>query len=258
MPLLKVIDSNNICVVTISRPEALNALNSETIEGLGKVMEEITQSNDIKGVILTGQGEKAFIAGADIMELSQMDRRNAYELSKKGQKLFREIENSTKPIIAAINGFALGGGCELAMACHIRLATMNAKFGQPEISLGIIPGYGGSQRLTQLVGRPKALELLLTADMVSAEEAKVLGLVNHVFQTRDEMMATAIQMLQKINAKSPIAVAHIIRSVNAGFNFEAQGYEQEAESFAACACTEDFKEGTAAFLEKRKPVFKGA
>jgi enoyl-CoA hydratase len=257
MPLLKAVNSDNICVVTISRPEALNALNIETIQGLGKVMEDIAENNDIKAVILTGDGDKAFVAGADIRELSILEEMEAFALSDRGQKIFKQIEDSPKPIIAAVNGFALGGGLELAMACHIRLATPNAKFGQPEINLGILPGYGGTQRLAQLVGRGKALELLLTADMVSADEAKELGLVNHIYASREEMMEAAIAMLRKITTKSPIAIANIIKTVNAGFDFEKQGYAEEAKAFARCSSTEDFKEGTTAFLEKRKAVFKG-
>jgi enoyl-CoA hydratase len=250
-------NTDNILVVTITRPEAMNALNQGVISQLCEVMEEIKENHAIRAVILTGQGDKAFVAGADIRELSTMDKQKAYELSKKGQKLFHDLENSPKPILAAVNGFALGGGCELAMACHMRFATTNAKFGQPEINLGIIPGYGGTQRLTQLVGRGKALEMLLSSDMVSAEEAKSIGLVNQVFTTRDEMMNSALQMLKKISTKSPLAIAHIIRVVNAGFEFEEKGYEEEAQAFAACADSEDFKEGTSAFLEKRKPFFKG-
>jgi enoyl-CoA hydratase len=250
-------NTNNILTVTISRPEALNALNQDVIRQLGEVMEEIKENHEIKGVILTGQGDKAFVAGADIKELSALDQQSAYELSKRGQKLFDDISSCTKPIVAAINGFALGGGCELAMACHMRFATSNAKFGQPEINLGIIPGYGGTQRLTQLVGRGKALELLLSADMITAEEAKSLGLVNHVFATRDEMLDSVNQLLGKIVAKSPLTIAHIISVVNAGFGFERDGFEAEAQAFAKCAETADFREGTAAFLEKRKPAFKG-
>ena len=207
--------------------------------------------------MLTGDGDKAFVAGADIKELAALNRQQALELAKKGQSLFKKIQDCPKPIIAAVNGFALGGGCELAMACHIRLATENAKFGQPEINLGIIPGYGGTQRLTQLVGRGKALELLLTADLISAQEARALGLVNHVVTTRDELLNLANSIMQKIVSKSPIAIANIIKSVNVGFAFETAGYATEAESFAACAATEDFKEGTSAFIEKRQPVFKG-
>jgi len=172
--------------------------------------------------------------------------------------LFKQLEDSPKPIIAAINGFALGGGCELAMACHIRIATENAKFGQPEVNLGIIPGYGGTQRLTQLVGRGKALELIMTADFISAQEAKAIGLVNHVVANREELMELAMKMMTKILSKSPVAIEQVIKSVNASFTGEEIGYKTEAESFATCAASEDFKEGTTAFMEKRKANFKGA
>jgi enoyl-CoA hydratase len=171
--------------------------------------------------------------------------------------LFKSIEDCPKPVIAAVNGFALGGGCELAMACHMRVATENARFGQPEVNLGIIPGYGGTQRLTQLVGRGKAMELMLTADIITAAEAKDLGLVNHVVATRVELMALAEKIMTKILSRGPLAVANVISSVNAGFGFEQAGYAAEADHFAACTVTDDFKEGTSAFLEKRSPIFRG-
>jgi enoyl-CoA hydratase len=256
MPVIKNVYPSGICLVTISRPEALNALNNEIIGQLREVMEEIEQNNEVKGVIIIGDGEKAFVAGADIKELASLNQNQAEELARKGQSLFRDIENSPKPIIAAVNGFALGGGCELAMACHFRIASQQAKFGQPEINLGIIPGYGGTQRLTQLVGRGRALELLLTADMVSAEEAKSIGLVNHVVASREELLALSMKTMEKIISKSPITIKNIITAVNAGFGFEQSGYDQEAKLFGQCAATEDFKEGTTAFLEKRKPAFK--
>lgn len=186
-----------------------------------------------------------------------LNQEQALEFAKRGQQLFKTIEDCPKPVIAAVNGFALGGGCELAMACHIRIATENAKFGQPEVNLGIIPGYGGTQRLTQLVGRGKALELMLTGDMITAQEARAIGLVNHVVVTRDELLALADKIASKIEGKTPIAIGHVIKSVNAGFSFEREGYDAEATYFAACAATLDFKEGTKAFIEKRQPVFKG-
>jgi enoyl-CoA hydratase len=249
--------NQGILTLSISRPHSLNALNLETLSELSTKLQESYHSKNILGIIITGAGEKAFVAGADIKELSSLSKQETYELSRKGQVLFKFIEDYPKPIIAAINGFALGGGCELAMACHLRIATENAKFGQPEINLGIIPGYGGTQRLTQLVGRGKALELLLTADLISAQEAKILGLVNHVVANQEELMELSTKLLQKIIVKSPLAISKIIKSVNAGFGFEAGGYEVEAQEFAACADTEDFIEGTSAFLEKRKPVFTG-
>ena len=227
------------------------------MDGLREVMQETYQSNEIKGVVITGEGDKAFVAGADIKELAALNQAEALKLSQKGQEVFKSIEDCPKPIIAAINGFALGGGCELAMACHIRVATENSKFGQPEVNLGIIPGYGGTQRLTQLVGRGKALELMLTADMINAQEAKTIGLVNHVVSNRDELMAFVEKMMSKILAKGPVAVAHLIKTVNAGFGFEKTGYESEADAFGKCAVTHDFREGTSAFFEKRPAVFKG-
>lgn len=249
--------SNKVLTVTVSRPKAMNALNTELLEELHDIIRELYQNNDTRGLILTGDGDKAFVAGADIKELAMLTREQALALARQGQALFKKIEDCPKPIIAAINGFALGGGCELAMSCHIRIATENAKFGQPEINLGIMPGYGGTQRLTQLVGRGKALELMLTGDQLSANDAKALGLVNHVVSGKDELMAMANAIMNKIINKSPIAVANIIKTVNAGFSFEGAGYTAEAENFAACTDTNDFREGTKSFIEKRQPIFTG-
>lgn len=249
--------SDHILTVTLSRPKALNALNLELLDNLREIIQELYQNSDTKGLILTGDGDKSFVAGADIKEINALSPQQALELSRNGQELFSMIENCPKPVIAAINGFALGGGCELAMACHIRIATENAKFGQPEVTLGLIPGYGGTQRLTQLLGRGKALELMLTADMISAQEAKTLGLVNHVVGNKDELLDLANSIMKKIIANGPIAIANIIKSVNAGYEFEKAGYRAESENFAACTETEDFKEGTTAFIQKRKPNFTG-
>jgi enoyl-CoA hydratase len=246
-----------VLTATVARPKALNALNAELLGELHDLIQDVYRNEDIRGLILTGDGEKAFVAGADIKELAILNRKQALELAEKGQSLFKKIEECPKPIIAAVNGFALGGGCELAMACHIRIATENAKFGQPEVNLGIIPGYGGTQRLTQLVGRGKALEMMLTGDLISAQDAKALGLVNHLVSNRDELMALANSIMNKIVSKSPIAVSNVIKSVNAGFGFENDGFVAESENFAACAATYDFKEGTAAFIEKRSPNFTG-
>jgi enoyl-CoA hydratase len=246
-----------VITAIITRPKALNALNAEVLGELQELIQNLYRNDEIRGLILTGEGEKAFVAGADIKELAILSGAQALALAEKGQSLFKMIEDCPKPIIAAINGFALGGGCELAMACHIRIATENAKFGQPEINLGIIPGYGGTQRLAQLVGRGKALELILTGDLISAQDAKALGLVNHVVSNRDELMALANSMMNKIVSKSPIAVSNAIKSVNAGFGFENAGYVAESENFAACAATDDFKEGANAFIEKRSPNFTG-
>ena len=250
-------DYKTTCTITVSRPQALNALNQETLNELHKVITEIYERKDIKGVIITGEGEKAFVAGADIKELASLTGEKTRELTENGQKIFKMIEDCPKPVIAAINGFALGGGCELAMACHMRIASENAKFGQPEVNLGTIPGYGGTQRLAQLVGRGKALELILTGDLISAQEAKAIGLVNHVTATKAELMDLAHKIIDKILTKGPLAIALAIKSVNAGFKFEQAGYASEVENFAALSATEDFAEGTNAFLEKRQPVFKG-
>jgi enoyl-CoA hydratase len=258
MVLIKThITSSSILEITISRPEALNALSSEVLNGLSKIIQEAYHDTTVKGIILTGEGEKAFVAGADIKELSELSKEQAFEMAQKGQTLFKMIEDSPKPVVAAINGFALGGGCELAMACHMRIATENAKFGQPEVNLGIIPGYGGTQRLAQLVGRGKALELILTGDLITAAEAKSLGLVNHVVANREELMTLATKIVTKIISKGPVAVAYAIKSVNAGFGFEDKGYHTEATLFADCTTTQDFKEGTSAFVEKRPANFTG-
>lgn len=244
-------------IIQISRPEALNALNQGVMDELRLCLQEACQSPQVAGIIVTGEGEKAFVAGADIKELAVLSGPEAKKLAQKGQDLFKSIENSPKPVIAVVNGFSLGGGCELAMACHIRIATENAKFGQPEVNLGIIPGYGGTQRLPQLVGRAKALELILTADLIAAAEALRIGLVNHVVATKQEALDMAVGMLKKVASKGPVAVTKAIESVNAGYSFEDKGYSAEATAFGACADTNDFKEGTKAFVEKRAAKFTG-
>ena len=256
MQNLKIDHSGGIVTISISRPEAMNALNLKTLSELITVLQQTYQNSDYKGIIITGDGEKAFVAGADIRELSALSHDQALAFAHNGHRLFKLMEDCPKPIIAAVNGYALGGGCELAMACHIRIASEEAKFGQPEVNLGIIPGYGATQRLTQLVGRGKALELMMTGDMISAQEAKSIGLVNQVVPG-EELMNVAGKMMSHILSKGPIAVSYVIKSVNAGFGFEQAGYEAESESFAACTATQDFKEGTAAFIEKRQPRFKG-
>jgi enoyl-CoA hydratase len=255
MPLLKTLDADGILVVTFSRIEALNALNRETLHELAQTLDDIYDNDQIRGVIFTGDGDKSFIAGADIRELSGMSREDALALSEYGQGLFRKIEQCPKPIVAAINGFALGGGCELAMACHIRIAVEQARLGQPEVNLGTIPGYGGTQRLVRLAGPGRALELILTGDLIDAAEAFRIGVVNHTVPDREALMSLARQILKKILSKAPVAIARAIDSVNAAT--EGGGYEVEARNFADCATTEDFREGTSAFLEKRKPNFKG-
>lgn len=256
MPLLKTLDDDGLLVVTFSRPEALNALNRETLHELAETLDDIYDNDQIRGVIFTGDGEKSFIAGADIRELAAMSREDALALSEYGQGLFGKIERCSKPIVAAINGFALGGGCELAMACHIRIAVEHAKLGQPEVNLGTIPGYGGTQRLTRLAGSGRALELILTGDLIGAAEAFRIGVVNHIVPDREALMKLARQILAKVLTKAPVAVAKAIDSVYAAME-AGNGYEVEARNFADCAATEDFREGTSAFLEKRKPNFKG-
>jgi enoyl-CoA hydratase len=255
---LKVVNENGVLTITINRPDKLNALNLETIEELRVVFQEVVYDDDsVKSVILTGAGEKAFVAGADISEIAELNEMNGRKFAESGQEVFSMIEKCHKPVVAAVNGFALGGGCELAMACHFRIATPNAKFGQPEVNLGIIPGYGGTQRLPQLIGKGKALELMMTADFISSEEAKALGLINHIAETQEGLIEMANNLLQKINSKAPLAIGMVIESVNAYYAKEENGFQTEANSFASCCKSEDFKEGTKAFLEKRAAEFKG-
>ncbi|GHE59014.1 enoyl-CoA hydratase/isomerase family protein [Roseivirga thermotolerans] len=250
-------NKEGIVYLTINRPDKMNALNAQTIDEIKLAFETIYDDNSIRGVVIAGAGDKAFVAGADISEIASLSEVNARKFAESGQEVFAAIENCHKPVIALVNGFALGGGCELAMACHMRVATATAKFGQPEVKLGIIPGYGGTQRLTQLVGKAKAFELCMTADMIGAEEAKSLGLANHVVNTIEEGKAKCEEILGKIASKAPIAIGLVIDCVNAVFNEQENGYQTEANSFAACTKTADFKEGTTAFLEKRPATFKG-
>jgi enoyl-CoA hydratase len=249
-------NKGGILFITVNRPNKMNALNIETVREINNAFQEVYDDTEVRGVILTGSGEKAFVAGADISEIAELNEVNGRRFAERGQEVFSMIEECPKPVIAAVNGFALGGGCELAMACHIRVASDNARFGQPEVNLGIIPGYGGTQRLTQLVGKGKAMELMMTGDMISAAEAKELGLVNHV-TTLEALNEKCLEIMQKIVAKAPIAVGMIVDCVNAWYDKEEHGYQTEANSFSRCCGSEDFKEGTAAFLEKRKPAFKG-
>lgn len=254
---LAVTEESGILLLTINRPQAMNALNSKTIEELGRFFgEDAPARPGIKGVIVTGAGEKAFVAGADIKEFLGLDEGQGALLSQRGQDVFFLIERFHRPVIAAVNGFALGGGCELAMACHLRIAGEKARFGQPEVNLGIIPGYGGTQRLIQYIGKGKALELLLTADMIGAEEAHRLGLANHVVPAGEEV-AKAREILEKIASKGPVAIQKIIETVNAYFDGQADGFEREVLEFGNTTATEDFKEGAAAFVEKRKAAFGG-
>lgn len=246
---------NNIAYITINRPKQLNALNKETIEELNDAIIKADQNKEVNCLILTGADTKAFVAGADIKEFAHFNEEEGANLAKDGQYLlFNLLENLSTPSIAAVNGFALGGGLELAMACHMRIASDNAKMGLPEVSLGVIPGYGGTQRLAQLVGKGKALEMITTAGMLSAEEAKELGLVNHVC-TQEELIPACEKIASKIARNSPVAISYAIKAVNAGFNSE--GYQAEIRAFGACFETDDFKEGTTAFIEKRKAQFTG-
>ena len=253
---------NGICTITINRPDKLNALNKEVFNDLDKAIDEVNNNPAIKTAIITGAGPKAFVAGADISEFGGLSREQAMALAKRGQDVFFKIENSRKPIVAAVNGFALGGGCELAMACHFRLCSENAKFGQPEVNLGLIPGYGGTQRLTQLVGKGKSMELQMTAHLIDANEALQLGLVNHV-TTADTLLQRTKDILTIIQSKAPIAVGKVIECVNvavvsdSAYTNGKSGYDKEIEAFGDCFVTEDMKEGTSAFLEKRKAEFKG-
>jgi enoyl-CoA hydratase len=245
-----------IAVITINRPDKLNALNADVINDLGAAIDEVNNNTAIRSAIITGAGAKAFVAGADISEFGSMNSQAGAALSTVGhEKVFAKIENSPKPIVAAVNGFALGGGCELAMACHFRLASENAKFGQPEVNLGLIPGYGGTQRLTQLIGKGKAMELTLTAALIGAEEAKSLGLVNHV-TISEELLNKTKEILTVINTKAPLAVAKSIACINAAV--VTSGYAVETKLFGECFDTADKNEGVTAFLEKRKAEFTGA
>ena len=246
---------DRIAQITINRPKKLNALNEETISELSLAFEKLEEDQRIKVIVLTGSGEKAFVAGADISEFSNFSEQEGSSLARIGQeKLFNYIENLSKPVIAAINGFALGGGLELAMCCHFRIASDNAKMGLPEVSLGVIPGYGGTQRLPQLVGKGKAMEMIMTAGMISAQEAKACALVNEV-TTQEELLPTTQKIANKILKNSSIAISAAIRAVNAGFEDGTNGFNTEIEEFGACFGTADFKEGTSAFLAKRRPSF---
>lgn len=250
--------TGNILTITINREKKLNALNQETLSELKETIQSVYDDKELRGVILTGAGDKAFVAGADISEFKELNEMNARKFSEEGQEIFELIENCHTPVIAVVNGFALGGGCELAMACHMRIAVKEAKFGQPEVNLGIIPGYGGTQRLTQLIGKGRALEYMMTADMIDAEKALNWGLVNHVTETKEDAIGLASSILEKIEGKAPIAIELVVDCVNAFFKSGENGYQTEANAFARCCGTDDFKEGAAAFLEKRKPEFKGS
>jgi enoyl-CoA hydratase len=247
-----------LATITINRPEKLNALNRETIQELHKAFDHCNRDHEIKVIILIGSGEKAFVAGADISEFAHFSVKEGGKLAAKGQELlFDYVEQLSKPVIAAVNGYALGGGLELAMACHFRIASHNARMGLPEVSLGVIPGYGGTQRLPQLIGKGRAMEMIMTAGMIDVERAMEFGLVNHVV-SQEELLAYCKKIAMKIANNSMVAIGHAIKAINAGFKNNTNGYASEIEAFGACFGTADFKEGTTAFMEKRKANFKGA
>ncbi len=249
--------NDGITTITINRPTKLNALNKETIQELRDAFKKAKKDKKTKVIILTGSGEKAFVAGADISEFADFDVENGANLAAEGQKiLFDYVENLSTPVIAAINGFALGGGLELAMACHFRIASDNAKMGLPEVSLGVIPGYGGTQRLPQLVGKGRAMEMVMTAGMIDAETAKAYGLVNHV-TTQDDLIPLCEKIAGKIMRNSSVAIKGAIKAINANYKDGVDGFKEEIKQFGKCFGTKDFTEGTTAFLEKRKAEFPG-
>jgi len=249
--------NNGVVTITINRPNKLNALNIETIDELHHALNVSDKDKAIKVIVITGSGDKAFVAGADISEFADFDVEEGRELAANGQDiLFNFIENLSTPVIAAVNGFALGGGLELAMACHFRVASDNAKMGLPEVSLGVMPGYGGTQRLPQLVGKGRAMEMIMTAGMIDANTAKEYGLVNHV-TTQEELLPLTEKIASKIMRNSSVAIAAAIKAINANFNDGKDGYQVEIKQFGKCFGTDDFHEGTTAFLEKRKAEFPG-
>lgn len=245
-----------IFTITLNRLDKMNALNGIVMDELAAVVQEVYSNDEIKSALLTGAGKKAFAAGADIAEFLELSPEEGTALAARGQRTFDRIENSPKPFIAAVNGFALGGGCELAMACHFRIAAENAQFGQPEVNLGLIPGYGGTQRLTKLTGPARALELMMTGDMISAGKALEMGLVNQVISA-EELIPSCRKILLKIQSKAPLAISKLVTCVNAAFHEGENGFETESREFGRCFQTEDLKEGVNAFLEKRKASFKG-
>ena len=249
--------SNGITTITINRPKKLNALNKETIQELHDAFDDANKDKDTKVIIITGSGEKAFVAGADISEFAHFNVNEGGKLAAQGQALlFDFVENLKTPVIAAVNGFALGGGLELAMACHFRVASTNAKMGLPEVSLGVIPGYGGTQRLPQLVGKGRAMEMVMTAGMIDANQALNYGLVNHVV-AQEELLPFAENIASKIMRNSSVAIGKAIKAINANYKDGKDGYKVEIKQFGKCFGTEDFVEGTTAFLEKRKAEFPG-
>jgi enoyl-CoA hydratase len=252
-----VLSENGIGQITINRPSKLNALNVATIQELHNAFKSLDENHEVKVILITGEGEKAFVAGADISEFAHFSIQEGAQLAAQGQEvLFDFVENLGTPVVAAVNGFALGGGLELAMACHFRIASDNAKMGLPEVSLGVIPGYGGTQRLPQLVGKGRAMEMIMTAGMIDAETAKLYGLVNHVVP-QAELLEFTKAIATKIARNSPVAIGEAIKAINANYKEGVNGYDVEIRNFGKCFGTEDFKEGTTAFLEKRKAIFSG-
>ncbi|MEO9513037.1 MAG: enoyl-CoA hydratase-related protein [Flavobacteriaceae bacterium] len=251
-------EANNIGTIFINRPKKLNALNKRTIEELHTAFKELDEDRETKIIIITGVGDKAFVAGADISEFADFSIQEGWQLAAEGQKmLFNFVENLTTPVIAAVNGFALGGGLELAMSCHFRLASENAKMGLPEVSLGVIPGYGGTQRLPLLIGKGRAMEMIMTAGMIDAQNALTYGLVNYVVP-QEELLPLCHKIARRISNNSAVAIKYAINAVNAGFKYDVNGYAAEIDAFGSCFGTADFKEGTSAFLEKRKADFPGS
>lgn len=246
---------NGIFTITVNRPDKLNAINKTVMEELRQAVEEVYANPAIRSAIITGAGPKAFVAGADISEFLGLSKEEGTALAQKGHDIFFKIEHSPKPIVAAVNGFALGGGCELALACHFIIASENARFGQPEVNLGVIPGYGGTQRLVQVAGKGRAMEMILSAKMISAQEAMSYGIVNQVYPA-EELLPKVQELLLTIQSKGPVALAKAIACIN-NFDHTKQGYDFEVQQFGECFATEDMKEGATAFLEKRKPEFKG-
>ncbi|SHI60656.1 enoyl-CoA hydratase [Hymenobacter daecheongensis DSM 21074] len=254
--LLTSISASGILTVSVNRPTKMNALNIETLRELEQCFQEAAQNEHIRAILVTGAGEKAFVAGADIVEIATLTSHNSRGFVERGQAVFRLIEESRKPVVAAVNGFALGGGCELAMACHLRVGSDKAVFGLPEVSLGITPGYGGTQRLAQIVGKGKALEIMMTGDFVKAEEAYRISLLNMLVPV-EQLLPRCYELLDRILSRAPVAVAMVLRAVDAFYTHPA-GFATEVDGFVTCCETTDFLEGTTAFLEKRKPSFTGA
>lgn len=254
--LLYDVDADGIAVLTLNRPDKLNAINTQVLADLQRAFRQARSDERVRGVVLTGSGEKAFAAGADIAEFTDLDALEGHRFALRGQAILTSIESLPKPVVAAVNGYALGGGCELALACHLRVASENAQFGLPEVSLGLIPGYGGTQRLPRLVGQGLAVEMILTGDRITAERAHAIGLVNHVV-TLDDLLDKAKGIVRTIASKAPLAVAMALNALRSVDLPQAQGLQMEAALFGQACGTEDFQEGVHAFLNKQKPEFSG-